>query len=321
MQYIRLFILIIIFLGFTACGGGNNPDKPDNPEIPVSSSVWKTKTPLPMGINESIAIATADKIYLVGGYSEDGANNHIFIYDPQSDSWQEGTNLFFPVNHHNAVLVNDKIYVFSAKFDTQIYHIASNTWEVGTALPSDLIASSATVNGQNIHVIGGADDLFDGTPSSLHHVYQTETDTWVTAADLPTAREHAGSLEVAGKIYVFGGKIDPNNINVLEVFDPITNQWSSLQGMLTARSAFSFAALNGSIYVFGGEDETTMTTSINGEKYSISTHQWSSTENLTSARYGAAAVTFGNSIYLFGGSKMVGFFTSDQVEVFTPTTH
>ena len=54
---------------------------------------------------------------------------------------------------------------------------------------------------------------------SIVDVYDPETDTWTTAADIPLSREYHTAAVVGGKIYVIGGETGPESIRLSEVYE------------------------------------------------------------------------------------------------------
>ncbi len=135
-----------------------------------------------------------------------------------------------------------------------------------------------------------------------------------------TARHHAASTVVNGKLYVIGGRVEgisPTvNVNVNEVYDPEKNSWSSLAPMPSKRSGIAAAAnfdVN-SIYVFGGEEPSK--TFNNNERYDIKANKWFIETPMPTARHGLGAVSFDNRIYVLGGGPQPGLSVSNANEIF-----
>jgi N-acetylneuraminic acid mutarotase len=144
---------------------------------------------------------------------------------------------------------------------------------------------------------------------------------------MPTARHHAGSAVVDGKIFVIGGRISGSleNISVNEAYDPEQDRWiTNLEAMPSKRSGIAAAAVaasavNGSsnIYVFGGEEPSK--TFNNNEKYDAKTNTWTSEPPMPTARHGLAAVYYtedDDKIYVIGGGPQPGLSVSSANEIF-----
>lgn len=164
-------------------------------------------------------------------------------------------------------------------------------------------------------------------------VYDPATDTWSTAASLPS-RAALGAAAVNGKIYAIGG-IDDNGLpqSTMEVYDPTKNSWTSIievidrglsQGPLivtyaplpTARSELAVTLLNGKIYAIGGQDATGANLNT-VEVYDPSTNKWSAAAPLPTAASALAAAAVNGKIYVLGG---FGPGTLNTLQVYDPTT-
>jgi N-acetylneuraminic acid mutarotase len=85
---------------------------------------------------------------------------------------------------------------------------------------------------------------------------------------MPTARHHAASAVVDGKLYVVGRRIgeELNNVDLIEMYDPVTDTWTTeLEPMPSKRSGIGAVSANGFIYVLGGEQ--TQSIFDNNERY------------------------------------------------------
>ena len=86
---------------------------------------------------------------------------------------------------------------------------------------------------------------------------------------MPTARRHAVSCIIDGRIYVSGGCTRATNlpptIPTVEVYDPVTDIWTQTFDMPWGRFSHSASAVDGKMYIvcgigseiikqFGGED-------------------------------------------------------------------
>ena len=55
---------------------------------------------------------------------------------------------------------------------------------------------------------------------------------WTTRTNMPTARQYFACVETNGKIYTFGGSINPmNSTDAVEVYDPETDTWTTKNKM------------------------------------------------------------------------------------------
>ncbi|EYC19501.1 hypothetical protein Y032_0024g898 [Ancylostoma ceylanicum] len=106
-----------------------------------------------------------------------------------------------------------------------------------------------------IYAIGGASSDAEGTVLSKSEVYDPARRKWSQAEPLLTIRKEFGTAVLDGKIYVFGGHAEPENIlNTVDTYDYVPNVWVSVTPMPTARFSVSVAAINNKLYVCGGEN-------------------------------------------------------------------
>jgi N-acetylneuraminic acid mutarotase len=82
--------------------------------------------------------------------------------------------------------------------------------------------------------------------------YDPTTNQWTTHTHMPTARHHAASAVIDGKIYVIGGRLTNSLVNtdVVEKYDPTSDSWTTdLEPMPSKRSGIAATNVNGFIYV------------------------------------------------------------------------
>jgi N-acetylneuraminic acid mutarotase len=99
----------------------------------------------------------------------------------------------------------------------------------------------------------------------LLEVYDTATNRWAPAADLPTPRSVLSSSVVDGRIYAMGGAFHRGptssteellrtmrTLSVVGVYHPATGRWTKGADLATARGWFTTSVVNGKVYVVGG---------------------------------------------------------------------
>ena len=101
-----------------------------------------------------------------------------------------------------------------------------------------------------LYVVGGREV---SSVSARLDVYNPATNTWVTQASMPTARQSPAAAVINGKLYVVGGRNSAGAyVSTVEVYDPATNAWSSKTSMPTPRTGLGVIAVNGLLYAVGG---------------------------------------------------------------------
>jgi hypothetical protein len=142
---------------------------------------------------------------------------------------------------------------------------------------------------------------------SVNEVYDPSTDTWATAASVPTGTSGAQANTVNGKIYVIGGSsgnvtLKSSTLNLTQIFDPSTDSWSMAASMLYPFASAVSAVIDNNIFVIGGGYTGFI------QIYDVAKNAWSlgSATNALVPGEGAGATTGFNAskrVYAFGGEE------------------
>ena len=187
-------------------------------------------------------------------------------------------------------------------------------WEQVTELPISRFDNAAAAVAGKIYIIGGYDlhkNLGGRAPAlSTVDVYDTQTNTWHTVANMPTPRVAPQTSVFSNEIYVFGGydRKGPRgarrNKKIVEMYDTRTDTWVKRRDMPSLRMDFTTAVVDGKIYVMGGrvEDEpfNPMATNL-VEVYDPLTNKWEKRADMPTARGMTDAVVVDGKIYVLGG--------------------
>jgi hypothetical protein len=207
-----------------------------------SNDTWATVAPMPTVRAGLQANVVDGKIYLIGGYLPLSkppwnypASSINEVYDPSSNTWTTAAPAPIPIHStssgsgidsHASAVVGSKIYVMGENVN-EIYDTKTDTWTSGTPLPTAVYspATAATTGTPKwIYVMGGA--IGDRYGITLMQVYNPENNSWLTGADMPTARYYSAATVVNNTICVIGGRFASQNpysfvrINVNEQYIP-----------------------------------------------------------------------------------------------------
>ena len=214
----------------------------------------------------------------------------------------------------------------------------AGNWQQVSELPTWRLAAAAAAVNDEIYLIGGFDlreHLGGGAPAlSTVDVYDTQTNTWHKAADMPTPRIGAEAAVFSNQIYVFGGfsRNKPGDFNdkkTVEMYDPQTDTWVKKRDMPTLRARFTTAVADGKIYVIGGIvlDKKLGKQVITGlvEVYDPLTNRWEKRANMLIEREYPATEVVGGKIYVVGGyilqqGALANRFTR-SIEEYNPKTN
>jgi hypothetical protein len=147
-----------------------------------SNDSWSVMAPIPTGVCSYASAVLDGKIYIFGGTSRvvhDGnptVVNLVQIFDPQSNSWSQGTPLPANISGMGAcattgVWAPKRIYVFGGAAPdgpsgtwTRVYDPEAKTWSDGNAVPTAFVGLTA-VNVNDILYVMGRNQLYQYTPA------------------------------------------------------------------------------------------------------------------------------------------------------------
>jgi len=153
---------------------------------------------------------------------------------------------------------------------------------------------------------------------------------WVVENSMLEARDQFTGGVIGGKIYVFGGNGNPDEINLksTEIFDPATHLWtyksSNENNNGQGVEELTGAVFNDKLYVFGAEGGGTPYGVFNFvQEYDPAADTWTSKAPKPTIVSGATAAVYDGEIFLFGGGYSNTETTSriyyNVVEAYNPT--
>jgi len=290
---------------------------------------------LPQPSEEYTNVVLNNVLYLIGGNSAvltPGARSmhpaRVLAYDLAGDKWTKKKPIPVRVHHQAQAGYNGKLYILGGctraisgeggTTNAWEYDPAADAYKALAAIPGKRCSAQAEEVGGKIYLIGGLEPLENGMGTRVtgrNQMYDPATNTWTERSPMPTARNHAFSGVVNGKIYVIGGRIGAGNIpattniDVVEEYDPATNLWGVVkQRMPTPRSGGGAATYNGKIFVSGGElQNRQMSAAFRAlEAYDPLNDTWEILPSMPSARHGDAAGFIGNKLHLVSGKQEGG---------------
>ena len=118
----------------------------------------------------------------------------------------------------------------------ELFHTGRRSWSRLTSLPQPLADPSATICGNQLHVIG---DGGDGYSCSLQALLscnqpigsQSRTPTWTPLPRLPV--EHSTAATFCGQLVIIGGKQDRSPVN--SIHQLVDGQWVNIGSISSGR--------------------------------------------------------------------------------------
>lgn len=258
-----------------------------NQEYDPATDRWRDRAPIPNITSHAGVAAYKGKIYVIGGFTaivHAVAIDKVFEYDVAADTWRQLPPLASPLGSVGVAVVGGKIHAIGGRGPDnitvathQIYDPASGKWSAGAPLPTARDHFGVVVVDGRIHVIGGriSNHVFDnskpasgsvafspennGSNTPLHDVYDPATNSWQSAAPLPTARSNGAAVYYHGLILYTGGECKKPNPKgggdtffENEAYDPATNRWLTLAPLPAGHQGFGAAAIGPYAYFTAG---------------------------------------------------------------------
>jgi N-acetylneuraminic acid mutarotase len=223
------------------------------------SDYWMPLPSLPGGREQFGMAASANRIFVSGGFMSDGAflgNIELWSYEPEMRQWNKEPDMPGSRAAHSMVTVDDKLYVFGGigdkLKDSFVFDLAERKWTLGPKLPSVRANAVAVLIGRKVYLVGGV--VEGGQVSRRVDVLNVDTSQWSRVADIPLAVTGAAIGVLNGEIHLAGGTtVSPRKTSSKHfVFNPQKNQWKSTKSLLTPRTAGTSTTAAGRWYVIGG---------------------------------------------------------------------
>lgn len=283
---------------------------------------WYRGTTIPATNAYSTAIATKNRVYLLGRYN--GASYSAGIYtatintDGSLSGWST-TSLTLPVAllYSQAIVTNNYVYLLggyngSARSNVVRSAISStgtlSTWESYTSLPFTSYASKAIVTKNRVYLIAG---YINGSISNK--VYTAPIDstgnigTWTESLALPIYIYAHSVTVIKNKLYVIGGVCDGTGIPLVYIAhiesDGTISSWSKGTSLPASIYYTSLVCTRNRVYLIGGIVNGSASSAIYGADINTdgSLDTWQLVDNLPDTMYGSTCLLTSGGLYVIGG--------------------
>ena len=263
---------IFVMGGEDIASGGSQKDTVEVYDIAKDQWIKNDIPPMPLPLDHTASVIYEGKIYVVGGFLKHKVpTDKLFIYDPQTNEWQEGKSLPSPRGAMGAEFVNGILYVVGG---VNASHIPVNT-NLAYDPKTDTWSTKSPM------------------PTARHHIQTVAIDGKIFA--------------LGGRI--LGDGIMPEDVEETltnfdrnEMYDPQTDSWTILEPMLSKRSGFAAAVpSDANIYVFGGQGVGRGKLMDNVEKYDPILNKWTYEKSIPTVRAGLIAVSYSDMVFVLGG--------------------
>lgn len=318
-----------------------SPAPSDTPSI--SPSMFPTETLLPwtdlvesenyIARHECSFVQAGNKFYSFGGRE---SAKQLDIYDYATNTWSQGASLPEELNHAQAVVYENLIWVIGAfktnRFPDEeaaqfvyVFDPANDVWMQGPSLPWPRGGAGVVVYRDKIYIIGGNTSGHAGGFCEWMDELDPRTGQWRPYPDAPHARDHFHAVVAGDRLYTIGGRRSSrgnmfgDTVKEVDVFDFPTKKWlvEDLPPDLPSPRAASAAALfDGKIMIMGGEAAQQQEAFSRVDALDLETNRWSSLTPMNHGRHGTQAIVSGKGVYIAGGSPNRGGGNQHNMEVY-----
>ena len=256
-------------------------------EYDPATDSWRERAPIPNVTSHAGVAAYKGKIYLVGGFTaivHAVPLDKVFEYDAAANAWRQLPPIGSSRGSVGVAVVDGKLHAIGGRGPDnitvathEVYDLATGKWTRAAPLPTARDHFGVAVVDGLIHVIGGriSNHIFDnskpaaapvafipennGANTPLHDIYDPATNTWRSAAPLPTARSNGAAIYYHGLILYAGGECKKPNpkgggdtFSENEAYDPKTNKWLTLAPLPAGHQGFGAAVVGENAYFATG---------------------------------------------------------------------
>jgi N-acetylneuraminic acid mutarotase len=209
---IATVIALVAAGGFAWAVTRDSDKKPGGGDAPAPAGQWERKADLPVSLEGTAVAAYKGKLWVAGGQRDNDPRtkiSEVFVYDPATDTWENGPPLPRQISHAALVPTPEGLYFIAGWIvdggSTQVLRLSADgtAWEEQPPLPETRVAGVGGYTGKEIIYAGGTRK--GGAASDT--VWALRGGTWVEIGKLHTARQ---KLMSAGNgvdtLWILGGR-------------------------------------------------------------------------------------------------------------------
>jgi DNA-binding CsgD family transcriptional regulator len=204
---------------------------PDPILAAMNEDRWKELAPMSVARANMAVTVYDNKIYVIGGETEEGVTGLTEVYDIATDTWARLPDKPTPVTNAKAVAVGGKIYVPGGKdvsgnstnvnefFDSQ-----RQLWIVDSPLPLPLNAYALSSYEGEIYIFGGESD---GVSTDSVMLLDPNSHKTIELPNLSSRKKDLSVINQGTDILVVGGINEAGNLPSIDVFNPVEKLFSN----------------------------------------------------------------------------------------------
>ena len=249
-----------------ACGGGNWGGSTSVEIFDTEKGEWNDGPQLSCSLSEHSLVLAGNKVVAVGGNSDS-----VFAFNIEGNSWESFPNAPSKRNRVGLAFIEPKRLIaiggntgtFTNSCDE--FDMEEGAWKpkekVPPMMPTSRYDFGVQVIGNRIFAIGGYNDKLQ---TKANEVFDIEENIWRILSPMPTARQGMAIGCIDGRhIWTFGGYLNGNDLDVIEVYDTVTDEWSVPPVKMTTKRYSSKAVVIGEkFFIVGGRENSSNPTNL-----------------------------------------------------------
>jgi N-acetylneuraminic acid mutarotase len=223
---------------------------------------WSSLPPAPVAWTHANVAAVGGAVYLLGGL--DGRS---FVAQPEAFVLEAGASEWTPLpplpearGAAAVVLSPGHIFLLGGASTTEVlatsldFDIGTRTW---SRMPVDLPTARSHAAGMRRYdgafvIAGGLGDLTSGRPLGDVFTLPPNSDIWLLAEPMPTARGGCAYGVVFGSLLCAGGEAGLEALDDVEIYNPVLNAWTIAAPMPEPRAGARGTVVSNRLYIPGG---------------------------------------------------------------------
>lgn len=286
------------------------------PAMVQGPGAWVALPSLPVAVRAAAVATDGERVYVVGGSSEQGRTAVVQVLDLATRTWSYGPSLPVPTDWGVAVWAGGGLHFLGGVTDeasATTQHLVlvpeADDWLTASPMPTRLAGMAGVASGSRIYVFAGNAGTAPNHTAGTW-VLDVDAGAWTTALSVPGPRINWSGTFLEGRVYLAGGGLPGlETADDLLVFDPAANSWSGVRPMPLPREAHAVATYDGRVCVAGGRRAARG--NFNRPMDDVACHdpatdRWSPGPRLPRSLQELAAVSLDAGIVVVGGADQDG---------------